>query len=96
MNYEAEFGPDKTEETILRLEPYLKELGSLGSVFQLRSNYIMNRAFRAYRNNRFSVVPRKVLTAITYKPKYITNRGVLSIFFRSMLKMIANLFGSSL
>ena len=96
MNYEAEFGPDKTEETILRLEPYLKELGSLGSVFQLRSNYIMNRAFRAYRNNRFSVVPRKVLTAITYNPKYITNRGVLSIFFRSMLKMIANLFGSSL
>jgi glycosyltransferase involved in cell wall biosynthesis len=94
MNYETEFGSEKTEETILRLEHQLNKFDNLGNLLQLQSNYIMSRAFHAYKNDKYNVVLRRVLTAITYNPKYITNRGTLSIFFRSILKMFASLFHS--
>lgn len=97
MNYEAEFGPVMTDEVLLKLDPCLKEIGGLSSMLHLRGRFSINRAFRAYRRNRYVGVPGKVLTAVIYEPRYIFNRGALSILFRSILKilsqMVENLYG---
>jgi hypothetical protein len=97
MDYASEFGPTAAEGVILILDPYLKKIGGLGNIMRLRGSYVINRAFRAYRRGKFSVVPLNVLTAVTYEPKYIVNKGVLSILFRSLIKILSgiikNLYG---
>ncbi len=48
----------------------------------------MARAFEDYLRGQFSSVPMLVLRALVRKPDFVSNRGVWSIFFRSLLKRV--------
>jgi hypothetical protein len=45
----------------------------------------VNRAFRNYYSGEYEYVPGDVVKAVTRNFKYLLNKGVLSILFRSLL-----------
>lgn len=55
---------------------------------KLESSYLVNRAFERYRSGKYEKVPSMVLRAWGKDPSYLTNRGVLSIFLRSMARTV--------
>lgn len=83
--YEIAFGPAKTESLFEKLLPYLKKIGPQKSIRWLRGYYAIIQAFKKYEVGEYRAVPRKVLNAISHDPNYLKNRGVLSIFLRSMM-----------
>lgn len=85
LGYEIEFGSDKVLALVERLKPYLNKVSDR-SGDKLEASYLVNGAFQQYRNGKFKDVPRTVIRAWMRNPSYLANRGVLSIFVRSMLR----------
>jgi glycosyltransferase involved in cell wall biosynthesis len=83
VNYETEFGAEAAQDILRELTPYLEDLGVQASVRRLNSYYSLNRAFRRYSTGEFAEVPPMILRAVASNPKYLGNRGVLSILLRS-------------
>jgi glycosyltransferase involved in cell wall biosynthesis len=87
LNYEAEFGVEATQNVLCSLTPYLESLGDRAFVRDLKSSYSVNRAFRSYDAGDYATVPMTILHAIANNPKYLANRGVVSILLRSTFGM---------
>jgi glycosyltransferase involved in cell wall biosynthesis len=83
LNYEAEFGVEATQNVLHSLTPYLENLGGREIVRDLNGLYSVNRAFRSYHAGDYASVPMTLVHAIANNPKYLANRGVLSILIRS-------------
>jgi cellulose synthase/poly-beta-1,6-N-acetylglucosamine synthase-like glycosyltransferase len=47
-------------------------------------------AFQDYFAGRHRLVPRQILLGLCYRPLWLRNRGVISIFLRSLLKMMTD------
>jgi glycosyltransferase involved in cell wall biosynthesis len=86
INYEHEFGTGSTQEIIRMLEPHLEQIGGRRAVKWLKGSYLINSAFCDYHAGKYSSVQKNVLSAITNDPSYLTNRGVISILFRSKFR----------
>lgn len=84
INYEIEFGSKAVQKILDTMEPDLAQIGGRARVRQLNASYSINRAFRNYNNGDYSGVPCSIVRAIVSDPKYLTNRGVLAIFIRSL------------
>jgi glycosyltransferase involved in cell wall biosynthesis len=91
LNYEAEFGTQATQDIFHALIPYLERLSGQRSVRRLNGYYSVNRAFHHYQAGEYSGVLTTILQAIASDPKYLTNRGVLSILLRSSVGRWAKL-----
>lgn len=87
LGCEIEFGPDEVLAVVERLKPYLNKVTSR-SGDKLEASYLVNGAFRKYRNGKFKDVPGDVLRAWKRDPSYLTNRGVVSILLRSVIKAV--------
>jgi glycosyltransferase involved in cell wall biosynthesis len=85
FSYEREFGQEATDSVLKKLSPGLKRLGSSRSVRLLASLLSLNRAFYEYQSGQKSNVPGAVLQAIARDPRCLSDRGVLAIFYRSIL-----------
>jgi hypothetical protein len=85
LGYEHERGSDAALRALSNLRPFLNKLTSRGGD-RLESSYLVNRAFENYRVGEYKQVPGKVLRAWMRNLSFLLNRGVLSIFVRSMLK----------
>lgn len=83
LNYEAEFGPAAAQKLLHAFAPYLEKLGGRAGVRKLNSFYSVNRAFQSYHAGEYAQVPAKVFQAIAANPRYLANRGLLSILLRS-------------
>lgn len=83
--YKREFGTEATEEVLRNLAPYLEQVGNRKSVRWLKGSYLVNQAFGDYRTGEFSTVAGNAIGAIANNPKYLLNRGVLSILLRSTI-----------
>ena len=83
--YEAEFSATAANELVRKF--YFDHKGILSAKMMkwLSSSYFINQAFRKYQMGEFSIVPLFVLRAILSRPSFVFNRGVLAIFFRSMI-----------
>jgi tetratricopeptide (TPR) repeat protein len=55
------------------------------------SNVSIGCAFRDYSAGRWRLVIRQVLTALRYRPSWLGNRGVVSIFLKSLLNMLTTI-----
>ena len=84
LGFENEFGSQQAIEVIERLLPLLERIGSRKSAKRLMGTYMANKAFQDYRSNNFSEVPAKVVRAVANDPSLAINRGILSIFLRSI------------
>jgi hypothetical protein len=85
LGYENEFGSERVLEVLSNLQPYLNQVAKRGGD-KLKGSYLVNRAFESYRSGGYKQVPGRVLQAWRSDPSYLTNRGVLSIFLRSLVK----------
>jgi hypothetical protein len=83
LGYQREFGSEATQNVMKDLTASLKEVDRNMSGSRLRGSYSINQAFESYRAGEYDQVPGQVLQAITNEPKYLWNRGVLAILFRS-------------
>ena len=90
LDYEAEFGNQAKDDIYQALVPYLKNLGGKASIRQLNSSYSINRAFQRYHAGEYAKVSATILHAIANNPKYLVNRGVLTIFIHSILGGLKN------
>ena len=85
LGYENEFGTEAVMKIISKLVPYINQVTRNGGN-ELKGSYLVNRAFENYRSGEYKGVLSKVLHAWRIAPKFLINRGVISIFIRSMLK----------
>ncbi len=83
--YEIEYGVDAVLALVKKLKPYLNTI-SKRCGDELEASYLVNGAFRKYQNGKFNDVLGSVLRAWLRDPSYLMNRGVVSIFFRSMIR----------
>jgi hypothetical protein len=90
LDYEAEFGIEATQDIYEALVPYLKKLGGKSCIRQLNGSYSINLAFQRYHAGEYANVPASIFHAITNNPKYLVNRGVLTIFMHSILGRLKN------
>lgn len=88
LAYEQEFGSSRTQLVFNRLIPQLHKLGYHASIRQFKGRYAMNRAFQNYRKGAYKEVSGSVLQAVVHYPRCLVNRGVLSIFLRSLLEQL--------
>jgi glycosyltransferase involved in cell wall biosynthesis len=82
--YEAEFGSQSVGSALHRLSRSLHRIGTPRGIQRFHASYLVNRAFKNYHQNQFQAVPADALKAILLDPTYLANRGVWSIFFRSL------------
>lgn len=85
LDYELEFGETAARRVLKAWSPYLKGLGGGHAVRQLYSLYSINRAFEYFNSGRYSQVPGMILASVFNDPKHLANRGVVSMFMRSLL-----------
>jgi len=84
LNYEAELGSTASQQVIDNLSNLLTKLNRQDKSKFLIGFYAQNRAFRNYHIGRFDSVPNDVARAVKADFKYLLNKGVLSILFRSL------------
>jgi glycosyltransferase involved in cell wall biosynthesis len=87
LGYEIEFGADAVIKVLSNLSLQINRVIKRGGD-KLEGSYLVNRAFENYRIGEYKKVPRKVMKALVIDPRYLVNRGVLSIFLRSMVKAV--------
>jgi glycosyltransferase involved in cell wall biosynthesis len=83
LSYEIEFGAEVTQGIIRDLAPYLKKIGHGNGSGGLKGCYWVNHAFQSYRAGDYNRVLGQVIRAVASDPKYLANRGVLAVLFRS-------------
>jgi GT2 family glycosyltransferase len=88
LGYETEFGAQAVRRVLDTLTPLLNRLEKRAGD-KLQGSYLINRAFQRYHAHDYPDVPSLVLRACRSDPSYLSNRGVLSIFVRSLLKRTA-------
>ena len=87
LGYEIEFGADAVIRVLSNLSLQINRVIKRGGD-KLEGSYLVNRAFEHYHIGEYKKVPRKVMKALVIDPRYLINRGVLSIFLRSMVKAV--------
>jgi len=85
LGFEHERGSGAALNVLSNLRPFLNQLTGRGGD-KLEGSYLVNRAFENYRVGEYKQVPGKVLRAWMRDFAYLSNRGVLSIFLRSLVK----------
>ncbi|MCC6300301.1 MAG: glycosyltransferase [Anaerolineales bacterium] len=88
LSYENEFGFDKTIYLLERVTASFAIIEQGQSARSLREQYLVMRAFESYFAGKFERVPKKVMRVVTEFPRHVMNRGMLSIFVRSIAKSL--------
>lgn len=83
-SYEKEFGVNSCLPILDQLYAEFKQLSGVRCANQLNGQYAVNSAFEYYQTGQYAPVPGRVMRAIASDPRYLTNRGILSIFLRSL------------
>jgi len=86
--YEAEFGSEATETVVRNLIRHFRKLGQSKGMRLLSGIYAANRAFRWYYAGQYAQVPRQVIRTLAADPKYLANKGVLSILARALARRV--------
>lgn len=84
-SFEAEFGQEQASQAFIALARQIEVLASPTQARLWSSAYRLNRAFRDYRRGAYRRVPGSILRAAIDDPLRLANRGVLSIFARSLI-----------
>lgn len=85
LTYEDELGGVAAAGVIDVLYNLLSKYAERKNARFLVSFYAINRAFRNFDNKKYDVALGDVIKAIKTDPKYLLNRGALSVLFRSFL-----------
>ena len=84
LNYESELGGAMDRKVIDSLSQLLRQLDKRDSARFLVGFYAINKAFRNYHKREYQSVPGNVLQALKADPRYLLNKGALSVLLRSL------------
>jgi hypothetical protein len=87
LSYGMEFGESAMQDVSNNLLTQFRRIGMRSELNWLQASLSINRAFSDYRQRKYRKVPANVLRAIGRDPSYLVNRGVVSVFLRSILGM---------
>lgn len=87
VGYEVASGETAMSEKQQNLYSWLEKVFRRRDIRRLRGEFLFNRAIREYRNGQFGVVVKTVLGSIVNHPPYLLNRGLISVFLRSVLNI---------
>lgn len=87
LGYETEFGTDAVMRVLSALSPFINRVAGRGGD-RLEASYLINRAFDMYRQGVYRNIPVMVLRSLQKDSSYLLNRGVLSIFLRSLARTV--------
>jgi hypothetical protein len=79
LDIEAFFGVDHVNDIVQQLAPFLKKLGGSAAARSLKGLLAVNKAFQRYEARQYPEALGNVAQAIAHNPKYVANRGVMSI-----------------
>ena len=85
VNYEHEYGREKTKLVLDKLADSFTKIGWKPEVRSFKASYYISRAFHDYGAGKFSLVPNAVLLGLVNNPKLFSNRGVFSILIKSLV-----------
>lgn len=85
INFEFEMGADRTQKVIEQLLPHIRQLSPKPRYHWFLGQLSAKRAFEHYQLSQYHLVPANVIQAISNHPRFILNRGLLSILTRSLL-----------
>ena len=90
LDYKAEYGIEAAQEILSALTSLLQNLAGGTRIRSLTGNYLINLAFQYYHKGEYAKTHKTVISAIGNDPKYLINRGVLSILGRSIFRLLFN------
>ncbi|MFV2044248.1 MAG: glycosyltransferase family 2 protein [Anaerolineales bacterium] len=90
--YENEFGHQSAVEALETLSECLEVVGGRQAGRMLRGDYFTNQAFASYRKGDYRAVPRCIARAVVNEPAHASNRGVLAILARSLIRRHFSMF----
>jgi glycosyltransferase involved in cell wall biosynthesis len=85
LDIEAFFGVDHVNVIVQQLTPFLNKLGGPAVARSLKGLLALNKAFQRYEAQQYPEALSSVAQAIAHNPKYVANRGVMSILARSLV-----------
>jgi glycosyltransferase involved in cell wall biosynthesis len=86
--YEAELGPEAAASMARQLFARLNGYYGPACARQIQGYLASDQAFTSYRQGDYSTTLRAVSQAIANDPRYLSNRGILSITARSLWKSV--------
>lgn len=95
LDYKAEYGVEAANNILGILTSLFQNLAGGSKIRSLTGNYLVNLAFQYYRTGEYAKTRKAVISAIGNDPKYLINRGVLSILARSTLRLPFNVIRQS-
>lgn len=87
VNHQVEYGLEIARQALDRICLEMQRAEFRSGARELRANIYINQAFHKYHSGKFGGIPQTVMRAILINPNYLKNRGVLAIFFRSLLRV---------
>lgn len=88
--YEDIYGFNASQTVIQNLVKQFSLCGLKEEARWIQGRRFINKAFNDYNFREYREVPSNVIYAITNDPSYLLNRGVVSIFMRSMIKLLGH------
>jgi glycosyltransferase involved in cell wall biosynthesis len=85
LDMEAFFGVDHVNDIVQQLAPFLKKLGGSAAARSLKGLLAVNKAFQRYEARQYPEALGNVAQAIAHNPKYVANRGIMSLLARSLV-----------
>jgi glycosyltransferase involved in cell wall biosynthesis len=92
LSYAAEFGMNEARRVLKGLSLLLETIDGRFWAQCLKSCFWLDLAFKDYSVGNFLHVPAELLRALIGNPRYVKNRGVLSILFRSLGRILIHCF----
>jgi glycosyltransferase involved in cell wall biosynthesis len=91
LDYNAEFGEEAAKSVLAAWMPFVEMCGGRARARRLNGSYAANRAFQDYSKGEFNGIPGIVIHAVANDPRYLINRGLLSVLLRSTVSPRAKL-----
>jgi glycosyltransferase involved in cell wall biosynthesis len=87
LNYETEFGSEAMQCALDRVAPHIDRVSGKRTAARMQAMLAYNRALRNFTAQEYRRVPGDCVQAIVNDPRLLTNRGVLSVFVRSLTQV---------
>lgn len=84
--YDIEFGIHKTMQVLREWNTHFGNIVGKAGMKRLEAKYLIGRAFHGYNGFEYSKVRGYILRGWRNDLSYLTNRGVISIFLRSLVR----------
>lgn len=88
-NYEKEFGINSTQHVVQNLSSFLNKIENPNGARWSRGLHLLNQAFLSFDTGQYAKVPSYVMQAITLKPAFLRNRGVIKILYLSLVRQLS-------